>query len=95
MPFDIILMRFEDYRMELESIMNQLLMLVSDLNWPLDVYPLFEFDPLTTMDAAQLRQTVWDALDREILDKGDAEDVKYIRDQMGFPRKTKTEEGEE
>lgn len=93
-PFDIILMRFQDFRLELEAIMDQLLMLVSDLNWPLDIYPKFEFEPLTTMDAEQLRSTIWEALDREILDKGEPEDVTYIREQMGFPPSKKTKVGE-
>ena len=94
-PFDIILMRFQDFRLELETVMNELLILITDLNWPVDIYPRFEFEPLTTMDEAQLRQAIWDALDHEILDKDDEEDIRYIRDQLRLPQKPDKNESEE
>jgi len=99
-PFDIILMRFQDFRLELETIINELLILIADLNWPVKIYPKFEFEPLTTMDEAQLRQAIWDALDHEILDKDDETDIRYIRDQLRLPQKPiakakETEESEE
>jgi len=85
-PFDIILMRFMDFRLELEGTMNQLLMLLTDLNWPTDTYPRFEFEPLTTMDAEQLRSAIWEAMDRKLLDpESKKEDERFVKETLGLP----------
>jgi len=86
-PFDIILMRFEDFRMELLDQMNQMLSITAELNWELSVPPIFEFAPLTTSDAATLRTTIFDAIDRQILDI--STDKEWIRQEMGFPQAQK------
>ena len=88
-PFDIILMRFTDYRLELEGVMNQLLMLLTDLNFPVDIYPKFEFEPLTTMDAESLRQSIWEAVDRGVLKPDEKEeDARFIKESLGLPYQT-------
>jgi len=83
-PFDIILMRFEDFRMELVEQMNQMLSITAELNWDLAIPPMFEFAPLTTSDAATLRTAIFDALDREILEL--PSDKEWIRQELGFPQ---------
>ena len=92
-PLDIIFMRFEDFRMELQDTINDLIRMIVDLNWTVDEYPKLEFAPLTTLDQQQLRQAVYDAIDREIIRK----DEEWIRDELGFPeyRKSKQEAEDE
>lgn len=89
-PFDIILMRFEDFRLELIEVMNEMLQIVVDLNWSLEVAPRFDFAPLTTSDMASLRQSIFDALDREILELPVDED--WIRQELGFPQKQRAKQ---
>lgn len=89
-PFDIILMRFEDFRLELMEVMNEMLQVVCDLNWDLEALPQFDFAPLTTSDMASLRQSIFDALDRDILEVPGDED--WIRQELGFPMKQRAKQ---
>jgi len=89
-PLDLVFMRFEDFRLELTTQMNELLQTITDLNWTVDKYPLFQFAPLTTMDQAQITQKIFDAIDREIIGREET----FVRDQLGFPRKVETERKE-
>jgi hypothetical protein len=89
-PFDIILMRFEDFRLELLEVMDELLQIISELNWDLEVPPRFDFAPLTTSDMASLRQSIFDALDRDILELPD--DAEWMRQELGFPMKQKAKQ---
>lgn len=93
-PFDIILMRMLDFRLELQTVMQRLLDLITTLNWPTDEIPRFEFEPLTTMDQEQLRQAIWDALDREIISKDKPADIRFIRETLGLPDETEPVEDE-
>jgi len=89
-PFDIILMRFEDFRLELIAVMNELLQFTAELNWDLKVPPTLEFAPLTSSDVASLRQAIFDAIDRDLLDV--EEDQDWIRQELGFPIEQKVRE---
>lgn len=81
-PLDIIFMRFEDFRLELVDLINDLLRLICDLNFDVKgEYPRLEFAPLTTMDQQQLRQSIYDAIDRGVIEK----DEPWVRDELGFP----------
>jgi len=82
-PFDIILMRFEDFRLELTDTLNQMLTFVAELNWGLEVPPKLVFAPLTTMDMAAIRGTIMESIDKGIISADEA----WIRDELGFPRK--------
>jgi len=82
-PFDIILMRFEDFRLELTGTMNQMLAFVGELNWELEVPPKLVFAPLTTMDMAAIRSTIMESIDKDIIDSTEP----WIRDELGFPPK--------
>jgi len=82
-PFDIILMRFEDFRLELTGVANQMLAFVGELNWELEVPPKLVFAPLTTMDMAAIRSTIMEPIDKDIID----ETEPWIRDELGFPPK--------
>ena len=86
-PFDIILMRLEDYRGELTAAMNQLLRMITDLNWMVKVYPQFEFAPLTSMDQEAISRAIYEAIDREIVDKGES----WIRAYLNMPPKPSDE----
>jgi len=80
-PLDIIFMRFEDFRMELIDAVNDMLRIIVDLNWDVKgEYPRLEFAPLTTLDQQQLRQSIYDAIDRGIIIK----DEPWVRDELGF-----------
>lgn len=80
-PLDIIFMRFEDFRMELTDAINDMLRIIVDLNWEVDGdYPRMDFAPLTTLDQQQLRQSIYDAIDKGIVDK----DEPWVRDELGF-----------
>jgi len=85
-PFDIILMRFEDFRLELIEQMDELLQIISSYNWDLEVDPRFDFAPLTTSDMASLRESIFNALDREILTEKDND---WVRQELGFPQRRK------
>ncbi len=80
-PFDIILMRFEDFRLELTGTVNQMLTFIGELNWELEVHPKLVFAPLTTMDMAAIRSTIMESIERGIIEKGEP----WIRDELGFP----------
>jgi phage gp29-like protein len=80
-PMDILFMRFEDFRLELSSVMNDMLRLITDLNWPTNVYPKFEFAPLTTTDQDAIAQKVFSAIDRKLVHKSEP----WIRDELGLP----------
>ena len=84
-PFDIILMRMQDFRLELQAIMQQLLATLTTLNWPVAEIPKFEFEPLTTMDAEQVRGAIWEAIDREILNRENPTHRRFIMESLGFP----------
>lgn len=80
-PLDIIFMRFEDFRMELVDAVNDMLRIIVDLNWDVKgEYPRLEFAPLTTLDQQQLRQSIYEAIDRGIIVK----DEPWVRDELGF-----------
>ena len=80
-PLDIIFMRFEDFRMELIDAVNDMLRIIVDLNWEVDgEYPRLEFAPLTTLDQEQLRRSIYEAIDKGIVDK----DEPWVRDELGF-----------
>jgi len=80
-PLDIIFMRFEDFRMELVDALNDMLRIIVDLNWEVDGdYPRLEFAPLTTLDQQQLRTSIYEAIDRGIVEK----DEPWVRDELGF-----------
>lgn len=80
-PLDIIFMRFEDFRMELVDAVNDMLRIIVDLNWKAEGdYPKLEFAPLTTADQQQLRQSIYEAIDRGIVLK----DEPWVRDELGF-----------
>ena len=80
-PLDIIFMRFTDFRMELIDAVNDMLRIIVDLNWEVDGdYPRFEFAPLTTLDQEQLRRSIYEAIDKGIVDK----DEPWVRDELGF-----------
>ena len=80
-PLDIIFMRFEDFRMELVDALNDMLRIIVDLNWEVDGdYPRLEFAPLTTLDQQQLRQSIYEAIDRGIVERGEP----WVRDELGF-----------
>ncbi len=80
-PLDIIFMRFEDFRMELVDVQNDLLRMITDLNFEVKDYPKLEFAPLTTGDQQQLRQLIYDAVDRGVIDRGEP----WVRNELGFP----------
>ncbi len=80
-PFDIILMRFEDFRLELTGVADQMLTFVGELNWELEVPPKLVFAPLTTMDMAAIRSTIMESIEKGIIEKGEP----WIRDELGFP----------
>ena len=82
-PFDIILMRFEDFRLELTGVLDQMLAFVSELNWTLEVLPKLTFAPLTTMDMAAIRSTIMESIEKGIV----SPDENWIRDELGFPLK--------
>lgn len=86
-PLDLLMMRFEDMRLELTGIMNELVQRTTDLNWAVDDYPRFEFAPLTTLDQTQIVQKIYDAIDREIVDK----EEPWIREELNFPAKETSE----
>jgi hypothetical protein len=80
-PMDLMLMRFEDFRLELTSVMNDLLKMITDLNWSVDEYPKFVFAPLTTMDQAAIVQKLFDAIDKQSV----FVDEPWVRDELNFP----------
>lgn len=82
-PFDIILMRFEDFRIDLTDLLNQMLAFVAELNWQLEVPPKLVFAPLTTMDMAAIRSTIMESIEKEIIEPTES----WIRDELGFPQK--------
>lgn len=82
-PFDIILMRFEDFRIDLTDLLNQMLTFVAELNWQLEVPPKLVFAPLTTMDMAAIRSTIMESIDKGIIEPTET----WIRDELGFPQK--------
>jgi len=83
-PMDLMLMRFEDFRLELEMVMNDLLQFITDLNWSTESYPKFQFAPLTTMDQAALVQKLLDSIDKQIV----YIDESWVRDELQFPPPT-------
>lgn len=84
-PLDIIFMRFEDFRLELVDVINDLLRIIVDLNFDVKGdYPRLEFAPLTTMDQQQLRQSIYDAIDRGVIEQDEA----WVRDELGFPERS-------
>ena len=81
-PLDLMLMRFEDFRLELRTVMNDLLQLITDLNWTVEEYPRFQFAPLTTMDQAAIVQKLFDAIDHEVA----FVDEPWVREMLQFPQ---------
>lgn len=84
-PMDLILMRFEDFRLELQDTLNQLMQVITDLNWNVDSYPTVEFEPLVTADKEYLKNVIWEAIEREIVPK----DASWIRTSLGLPEEDK------
>ncbi len=80
-PMDLILMRFEDFRLELQDTLNSLMQIITDLNWNVDVYPTVEFEPLVTADKEYMKNVIWEAIERQIIPK----DAAWIRNSLGLP----------
>lgn len=80
---DLIFMRFEDFRRELTQTIDDFLRIVSDLNWPNEdgVYPTIEFAPLTTMDQNIIVQKIFQAIDKNIIYRGE----DWIRGELDLP----------
>ena len=80
-PLDLLMMRFEDFRLELTGVMNDMLQVITDLNWSTDVYPKFKFAPLTTLDQEAIIQKVFTAIDKGVI----YVDEPWLRDELHFP----------
>lgn len=83
-PLDLLMMRFEDFRLELTGVMNDMLQLITDLNWSTDVYPKFSFAPLTTLDQEAIIQKVFTSIDKRVI----FVDEPWVRDELHFPPPT-------
>jgi len=80
-PLDLLMMRFEDFRLELIGVMNDMLQIITDLNWSVDVYPKLSFAPLTTLDQAAIFQKIFTALDKGLI----YTDEPWVRTELHFP----------
>lgn len=80
-PLDLLMMRFEDFRLELTGVMNDMLQIITDLNWSVDAYPKFSFAPLTTLDQEAIIQKVFNAIDKRVI----YVDEPWVRDELHFP----------
>ena len=81
-PMDLVLMRFEDFRLELLDVLNRFMQIIADLNWSdLNEYPTIEFEPLTTADRDFLKTTIWEAIEKGVVPAN----ASWIRNQLGLP----------
>ncbi len=80
-PLDLLMMRFEDFRLELIGVTNDMLQIITDLNWSVDVYPKLSFAPLTTLDQAAIFQKIFTALDKGLV----YTDEPWVRTELHFP----------
>jgi len=80
-PLDLLMMRFQDFRLELTGVMNDLLQIITDLNWAVDEYPKFEFAPLTTLDQEAIIQKIFNAIDKRVI----YVDEEWVRSELHFP----------
>ncbi len=84
-PLDLLMMRFEDFRLELTGVMNNMLQIITDLNWSVDIYPKLAFAPLTTLDRAAIVQKIYTAIDKRVI----FVDEPWVRDELNFPSPSK------
>ncbi len=84
-PLDLLMMRFEDFRLELTGVMNNMLQIITDLNWSVDVYPKLSFAPLTTLDQAAIVQKIYTAIDKRVI----FVDEPWVRDELHCPPPSK------
>ena len=90
-PMDLVLMKFQDVRLELIDVVNTMLQMISDLNWAdLKDYPVIEFKPLSSLDKSQIQKAIYDAIDKDIISK----DEPWIRGELEFPEAEAGEEQE-
>ena len=80
-PLDLLMMRFEDFRLEQVGVMNDMIQIITDLNWSVDVYPKFTFAPLTTLDQEAIIQKLYTAIDKRVV----FVDEPWVRDELHFP----------
>jgi len=80
-PLDLLMMRFEDFRLELAGIMNNMLQIITDLNWSVDIYPELKFAPLTTLDQEAIVQKIYTGIDKRVV----FVDEPWVRDELHFP----------
>ena len=84
-PLDLLMMRFEDFRLEQVGVMNDMIQIITDLNWSVDSYPKFLFAPLTTLDQEAIIQKIFTAIERRVI----FVDEPWVRDELHFPPATK------
>jgi len=80
-PLDLLMMRFADFRLELTNIMDIMLQTITDLNWSVEVYPKFMFEPLTTLDQQAVIRKIYDGIDKRVI----YIDEPWIREDLQFP----------
>uniref|UniRef100_A0A6M3M5H8 Portal protein n=1 Tax=viral metagenome TaxID=1070528 RepID=A0A6M3M5H8_9ZZZZ len=83
-PLDLLMMRFADFRLELTNIIDIMLQTITDLNWSVDVYPKFVFEPLTTLDQEAVIQKIFNSIDRRVI----YIDEPWIREDLMLPPAT-------
>ena len=83
-PLDLLMMRFEDFRLELVGVVNNMLQIITDFNWSVDIYPKIAFAPLTTLDQQAIIQKVFTAIDKGLI----YIDEPWVRDELHFPPPT-------
>lgn len=80
-PLDLLMMRFEDFRLELTGTMDDMIQIITDLNWSVETYPKFVFAPLTTLDQEAIIQKVFTSIDKQLI----YVDEPWVRDELHFP----------
>lgn len=83
-PLDLLMMRFADFRLELTNIMDIMLQIITDLNWSIEVYPKFTFEPLTTLDQEAVIQKIFSAIDKRVVYIDEA----WVREDLMLPPAT-------
>ena len=80
-PLDLLMMRFQDFRLELSGTVDNMLQIITDFNWSVDIYPKIAFAPLTTLDQQAIIQKVFTAIDKGLI----YIDEPWVRDELHFP----------
>ena len=80
-PLDLLMMRFQDFRLELTGVMNDMMQIITDLNWSVDTYPRWAFAPLTTLDQEAIINKIFTAIDKQVV----FVDEEWVRDELHFP----------